>query len=276
VAPSGGWLSVEGTAADTVLGYEIFKRVPTVIDYAGRTLTFFQPRAFQPPAGVAPVPFRFADHLPEIDGSVDGVPARLHLDTGSRSTVDLTGPFIQKHGLVEKYASRREATTGWGVGGPARSRLARGKVLVLGNQTLRDPLLFLTTQTRGAFASEYYDGNVGGGILRRFTVTFDYAHQQLWLVPNGELSTPFTFDRSGMFLALEGNGFAVKDVTAGGPADRAGLKAGDVLLRVNGKTPAQQPLPRLREWLKTAAPGTKVPVELPGGRKLTLALEDLV
>ncbi len=276
VASSGGWPAIEGVESDGLLGYEVVKRVPTIIDYGRSQMTFVKPEAFHGPAGVAGVSFRFADHLPEIDGSLDGLPARLHIDTGSRSTIDFTGPYVEKNKLVAKYQPKWEATTGWGVGGAARARLARAHTLTLGNQTVKDPVVELTTQTKGAFASEYYDGNVGGDILRRFSVTLDYAHQTLWLAPNANMGTPFAFDRSGMFLALDGDAFVVKDVTANGPAAKAGLKAGDRIQRVNGKTPKELPLPRLREWLKSAAGGTKCAVKLEGGRELALTLEDLV
>jgi hypothetical protein len=276
VASSSGWPAIEGAQSAGLLGYEIVKRVPVIIDYSHRSITFVRPEAFRAPASVRPVAFRFADHLPEIDGSIDGIPARLHIDTGSRATIDLTSPFIEKNKLFEKYASKWEATTGWGVGGSARAKLARAHALVLGNQVLKEPIIELTVQAKGAFSSDYYDGNVGGEILRRYTLTLDYAHQQLWLEPNEANAEPFVFDRSGMFLAVEGGAFVVKDVTANAAAAKAGLKAGDRIVSMNGKTPKELPLPRLREWFRSAAAGTQVPVELAEGRTLTLTLADLL
>jgi hypothetical protein len=276
VASSGGWPAIEGAPSDGLLGYEVVKRVPTIIDYEHRQVTFVKPEAFRSPTTVQPVSFRFAEHLPEIDGSIDGIPAKMHIDTGSRSTIDLTGPFVEKNNLIAKYNPKWEATTGWGVGGPARARLARAHTLILGNQTVKDPVIELTAQSKGAFSSAYYDGNIGGDILRRFTLTLDYAHQNLWLEPNATMASPFVFDRTGMFLAVDGDSFLVKDVTAHGPADNAGLKAGDHIVRINGKSPAEMPLPRLREWIKSTAPGTKVPVKLSRGRKVMLTLVDLV
>jgi hypothetical protein len=276
VASSAGWPAIEGVDSDGLLGYEVVKRVPTAIDYEREQMTFYRPGSFQGPTAAKPIAFRFAEHIPEIDGSIDGLAARMHIDTGSRATIDLTGPFVEKNKLVEKYAPRYEATTGWGVGGAARARLARAHTLALGDQIVQEPVIELTSQTKGAFASAYYDGNVGGEILRRFTLTLDYAHQKLWLERNGLASKPFAFDRSGMFLAVDGDAFVIKDVTAKGPAAAAGLKAGDHIVQINGKSPKDWPLPRLREWLKTTPAGTTLSVRLSGGAGVSLKLEDLI
>lgn len=275
VAASGGWPAIEGVPSDGAVGYEIAKRVPVIIDYARREITFVRPDAFRAPAH-PPITFRFMEELPEIDGNIDGISAHLLLDTGSRGTVNFTGRFITANNLFEKYPARWEATTGWGVGGASRSSLARAHTLVLGDQTLAAPVIELTAQKKGALANGYFDGNVGGEILRRFTVTLDYAHMQLWLEPNAAHETDFAFDRSGMFLARDGDDIVVKDVTPRGPAATAGVKAGDHLIRVHGKDLREQPLPRLREWLRSAAPGTRVRVEIRGRAAITLTLADLI
>lgn len=80
----------------------------------------FDPRG----AGTA-VPFKFYDHLPQVTGSIDGVPALLDIDSGSRNEIGITAPFVARHKLRDKYAKGVSAITGWGVGGPSRSYVAR-------------------------------------------------------------------------------------------------------------------------------------------------------
>jgi hypothetical protein len=73
-------------------------------------------------------------------------------------------------------------------------------------------------------------------------------------------------------LGLEGDSSVVQSVVAEGPADRAGLRSGDRLLKLGPTTISS--LTDLRKILDRLKPGDKVPVALQRGEKmLTLELE---
>lgn len=74
----------------------------------------------------------------------------------------------------------------------------------------------------------------------------------------GVMIQPVTEDLAKAFGLQDHSGALVGDVTPGSPADKAGVKTGDVILRFNGKavTGSQQ----LRLMASQTAPGTKVPV----------------
>ena len=65
-----------------------------------------------------------------------------------------------------------------------------------------------------------------------------------------DLATAFKLDRT--------TGALVGDVSAGGPADKAGLKSGDVITQFNGQT--VQDASQLKLRVAETAPGSKVPV----------------
>jgi membrane-associated protease RseP (regulator of RpoE activity) len=111
----------------------------------------------------------------------------------------------------------------------------------------------LSTQETGAFTNRYLAGNVGGGVLERFTVTFDYPRRVMILEPNGREADPP--DRSGMWLNAFDRAFRVEAVTPGGPAADAGLAVGDRVLAVDGRPVSELRLPDLRDRLR-GAPGT--------------------
>ena len=205
---------VEGVDEAGMIGYEFFARFITRFDYGRHTITFFDKRYFDPKdAGVA-VPIRLYHQFPEVLGSYDGIPARFGIDTGSRMTVMLTGPFVRAHHL-------REKTTG------------------------------------GAGAAEAFPNNIGGGLLKRFVVTFDYDHNLMYLKPvRGSVADLDSFDRSGMWINRSAAGFKVVDVAKGGPAEAAGLKAGDQIVAVDARPAAGVDLVGLREALRDDAPGT--------------------
>jgi predicted aspartyl protease len=277
--PLAGLAEAEGMDVDGVVGYEVLKRFIARVEYARRRLTFTLPAAFrEPPAGTV-VPFTFDGQTPQVEGEVDGVPGKFTIDTGSRASLTLNRPFAEEHGLQAKYAPQLEALAGWGVGGGVRSAFTRVKSLKLGNVEIPAPVTDLALSQKGAFANRYLAGNVGGGVLRRFDVTFDYGKQRLIFEPNASFATPDSYDRSGMWLNREGAGFAVKDVVAGGPAAAAGLKVGDAVLAIDGRSAGELRLPEVRERLRESPPGTEVRLTVESGgksREVTLVLRDLV
>ena len=283
VFPMGAFADVEGVKEDGLIGYEVFKRFIVRVDYEHHTLTLTVPSAFTYQGNGTKIPFVFNSHIPQVDGAIDGLTGKFDIDTGSRSSLDLLKPFVEKHDLVAKYNTKLEAVTGWGVGGASRSLVTRAKMLQLGSDgasvEVHNPVTELTLQSKGAFISPYYAGNVGGGVLKRFNITFDYTHQLLIFEPNANYDKPDVFDRSGMWINKAGNAFEVLDVVAGGPAAEAGIKVGDKIAAVDGKPAAQVSLPDLRTRFKTEAPGTKVRLTLDSGgqqREVEITLRDLV
>jgi hypothetical protein len=271
--------NVEGLPMHGLIGYEVFKRFVVKIDYENSRLTLMMPSSFSYSGSGTAVPFKFNGHVPQVEGEIDAIPGKFDIDTGSRTSLTILAPFAEKHNLKAHYGAKVQAVVGWGVGGPARGLVTRANVLKLGNVTVENPLTELSLQTKGAFTDPYVAGNVGAGVLKRFNIIFDYNRQQLIFERNANYSLPDNYDRAGMWLNQENGAFQVVDVVAGGPAEEAGLKSGDSILAVDGKTPAQLSLLAARTKFKSDPPGTKVRLlVLSGGNKkeLTITLRDLI
>ncbi|HVP67906.1 MAG TPA: aspartyl protease family protein [Anaeromyxobacteraceae bacterium] len=278
VYPMGQLSDVEGLSVDGLIGYEVFKRFVVEVNYGSSQLVLMLPSAFRYQGKGIAVPFQFNNHIPQVEGALDGLPGKFDIDTGSRSSVDLLGPFVVQHDLRKKYATTSVLVTGWGVGGPARSYVTRARELRLGEVVVRDPVLLLSAQEKGAFSDPYVAGNVGGGVLRRFNVTFDYGAKRMYLEPNANDRVADSFDRSGMWINAGNPGFAVVDVLAGGPADAAGIRAGDRIVAVDGVDASRMSLSETRELLRTRKPGAEVRlvVEASGKRReVILVLREL-
>jgi hypothetical protein len=263
------------------VGYEIFRRFVVRIDYETSRLTLSDPERFVYAGAGTAVPFKFNEHVPQVEGEIDGIKGPFDIDTGSRSSLDLFAPFVEKHKLKGKYRPRFEGVTGWGVGGPARSALARANVLKLGSVEIKRPVTELTLQTTGAFTDQYGAGNVGAGVLKRFNLVFDYGRRMIYFERNANDARPDVFDRSGMWINVtEGGGsFDVVDVIADGPAARAGLAAGDHIVTVDGVKADELSLPELRRRFTSDAPGTRIRVEFERAGKVAPAeviLRDLI
>ena len=247
----------EGANEKGMIGYEFFARFITRFDYGHHTITFIDKKYFDPKTAGMPVPMRLYHQFPEILGSYDGVPGRFGIDTGSRMPLLLNKAWAAKNGFPKPGTKTLQAQTGWGVGGPTHSLVFKGGVLKLGDVTIDHPLTMVSTDKGGAGSVELFPSNVGGGVLKRFAVTFDYDNSTMYLKPiQGHVEDLDTFDKSGMWINAVPEGFKVIDITKGGPAEGAGLAKDDVITAINGKSAAGMNLPELRQKLRTEKSGT--------------------
>jgi hypothetical protein len=276
---SPGWVAIEGADSSGLLGYEFVKRAVLSIDYAKRTMTFTKQQAFHPPKDAAPIPFTFNAHVPMITATLDGFTGEFQLDTGSRGALTLMYPFATANGLIGKYHATRRATVGYGVGGPSKALLARASKLTIGTVSIDAPVAEIVTDKGGAAESARVAGNIGGDLLKRFTVTLDYAHLTMWLEPNQLASQREVFDRSGLWIArAKDGGIEVADVATESAAANVGIVAGDEIVSVNGKPAKDVALYELREEFKSAT-GTQFTLTVKsnkGERRTTLTLADQI
>jgi hypothetical protein len=272
--------SIEGIQVDGMIGFEYFSRFAVRLDYGARSMTTTDFAHFDAKDAGAAVPFKFYEHLPQVTGSIDGVPALFDIDSGSRSEVDITGPFVARHKLRDKYVKGVSTITGWGVGGPARSYVARLPSLTLHGIEVDDVVAGLSESKGGSFSDANYDGNIGSGLLKRFVVTFDYPHQVLYLQRlSPQPADAGRFDRSGMWINAAGDAYEVKSIAANSPAAEAGLAEGDLITSLNGQRAVAEKLSDARSMLRTLPAGTEVSVTFKRGaseQRTTLELRDQI
>ncbi len=259
VLPLNEMSNVEGVDETGMVGFETFRRFVTRIDYGAKTMTLIQPGAFDPKDAGTPIPIAFNDRTIEVQATYDGVNGHFIIDTGSRASLTLNGPFVTSNGLRAKAGKGVEAVDGWGVGGPSSAFVSRGHALMLDGYDIKGPVVEMSTDKGGAFADASIAGNIGAGILKRFVVTLDYGRSLMYLKPvAGTVADLDTFDRAGMWINNSAKGFEVVDVTKGSPAEKAGLMKGDVITAVDGTPGEEIKLYDLRQRLRDGAPGSEI------------------
>lgn len=108
-------------------------------------------------------------------------------------------------------------------------------------------------------------GSIGGDLLKRFTIVFDYASSKMYMKPNKHINDPFYYNKSGIVIRQDGEAneknnnnkliknlkennfisyvdltyllapeFIIDHVREDSPAAMAGVLKDDVLLEVNG------------------------------------------
>ncbi len=274
---------VVGEKIGGLLGLEFFERFVTQIDYAANTVTFQDPRRFSTAerhAAGTPVPFKFYEHMPQVAGRFDGIPALYDIDTGSSQTVTMTRPFVERTGLRARYPAAVTLVDGFGTGGATRSTIVRAASLTLGSEEIVRPAASLSTAQHGAFSDPVYAGNIGNGALRHFRVTFDYAHETMYLaaVAHPDLSA-YGYNRTGIIVVLEHGNLKVVDASPGTPAAEAGIRVGDFVTSIGGTNVNRQSLRETKQMLKKVAVGTALPIGIRRNgveQTVTLVPRDLV
>ena len=156
--------------------------------------------------------------------------------------------------------------------------MARLPGVRLGAYEFTDIVTTLSESTSGSLETEALAGLIGGDLLKRFRVFFDYGAQEMILEPNVEFDAPFVYDASGLRLVAENlERVTVQAVLANSPAEQAGLRAGDVLGKVD-ETPANDyTLNDIRELLTEAGSSTTLSLKRDGETfEVALRLEVLI
>lgn len=258
VVPLEALSEIEGVPFQGIVGYELFKRLVAKVDYETRTLTLSDPAAWTPAGAGTAVRFVFNGTVPEIAGDIGGVAGSFDIDTGSRTSVGLYGPFVLRHGLRARFTPSIETVTSWGLGGPSRGTVARVKRMRLGPIAIDNVVVDMSRQTQGVLSHAAPSGSVGSGLLKRFTVTFDYLRQRIYFAPTTQSAMADRYDRSGLWINQTPGGFKIVDIVARSPAADAGLREGDTIVTVDGAPAASLSLGNLRDRLRDAPAGTEV------------------
>jgi hypothetical protein len=264
---------------DGIVGLDVFQRVVVKHDYIRKILTFTVPDHFNYRGSGVVVQFDRPRQIPVVEAELDGVPGKFGIDTGARSSLLLYTPFVESNQLKAKYGAKLEGVTGWGIGGPVRSLLARAGVLKIGGIVVRDLVIRLSTQKGGLTTSSEMAGLIGPDVLSQFNLIVNYSHNRVILEKNRQYGRRDSYDRAGIWMGQEGDHFKVVDVIAGSPADDAGVKPGETILAIDGVSTSRLVLPDVRERIRREAIGRKMKILLQSEgmqRTLVLMLRDLV
>lgn len=259
---------------DGTIGYGVLQHFVVRVDYQDHSLTFMRPGTFDPVDAGQALPLTFYKHrLPVVAGSIDGLQGHFFVDTGaSPFSLILSSAFVRAHRLDARYRATPAMVSGVSTGGDISTRTARGGAFRMGGLTVANPVVTLSTSKAGFAASKTVDGDIGGRILSRFTVTFDYPQGKIYLKPDTNYGRPMNNDRSGMSLLATGNahaGVSILGVMPHGPAARAGLRPGDVITAVNGVPASEIGNIKFAAMLRNDAPGTRIKLTVRDDHKLT-------
>ena len=224
-----------------IIGYDLFRHFVIDIDFVARQIALYDPKTFRYHGSGQSVPLIVqADGAIYVEASIavanqHPIQGQFVIDTGSNNTLMLARPFVEQHRLLESVGPTAPARGG-GVGGEIQLAFGRVKGLQIGTFAIANPVVAFIT--KGEIADSGKSGNIGGKLLRRFRVIFDYSRQRMILEPNRFFSEPDEADMSGLALIAEPPDFKtimVTRVRPNSPAAEAGLMPQDVITAVDGE-----------------------------------------
>ena len=220
---------------DGLLGLSFLRRFTFRLDYQQKLLSFASPASSNLTGGGSVLALQHEAPPLVVLAEVDGIPAKLVVDTGSSRALILRSWFVEKHKLRERYPKRLSLVTGVGLLGQMNGEIARLQTLRLGDYTVTN--VFAEFETKANTWPGDFAGFVGAQILSKFNLTFDIAGRRLWIEPNANYtmeSPPPASVRSGLVCLPKGTNWIAQDLIAGSPAAEAGVRPGDHLLEING------------------------------------------
>jgi hypothetical protein len=224
-----------------ILGYELFSRFVIEIDYANLLLVIHHPDTFKPRRKFREISIKVEDTKPYLEACLTmndstRLPVKLMIDTGASQPLMLSLNSNQGITVPTKHV---KGYLGRGLSGDIYGAMGRVALLEFDKYSLAEVISSFPEDSSiyQAFSERGQNGNIGGELLKRFRVIFDYANEKLYLDKNSHYRKPFSYNMSGISLMAIGpalNIFIISNIVQPSPASKAGLKEGDIILSVNG------------------------------------------
>lgn len=229
---------VLGKKVSGMIGMNFLRKYVVQVDFDKGTLLFLQPMEEQHPDWGIELAIKY-DSLgwPQITGLVlKDIEVDLVIDTGANSTGGLESEIF-KHTLSEKELKTSEVLFAT-ASGVIRKREMRIKSLSIGSLNYADIIL-----------GEANMSHLGLLFLSRHIVTFDFLNNRMYLKKGKWFKKNDETDMSGLHLLRISNQTVVYSVDEGSPAQKAGIRANDIILKVGDKDANTYDILELRRLL---------------------------
>ena len=230
--------SVYGIKIDGIIGYSFFSRYIININYDFLQINVFSKGEYSYSrsgfmlypmfTGLPMQSLEFTDSRKFVQ--------RFYLDTGAGLNFLLSESYLNDSAVLKKRRKPPVVTQAEGVGGKMSMRLTTIKHLKVGPYRFRHVPTFLFKDEFNVTNYPFVGGLLGNDILRRFNITFNYAKQQVHLVPNLHFKDEFDYAYSGLSIYFIDEKIMVDDVVPGSPAEKAGFKKEDIVVAINNNT----------------------------------------
>lgn len=283
-----------GIPVNGVIGYHFFKDHPIAIDYISKKITIYENmdllkrkiRKFDE------IPITIEKEKPYLNADVEMTnekkDSKLLIDLGNSDAIwlfpTLIKDFVYNRPNIDDFLGR-------GFNGDIYGKRSRIHNFYLGDFKFEKPLTAMPDEFSIQHVNLVKDrkGSIGGEIMRRFSVVFDYPNNKLYLKKNRNFDDPFHFNMSGLDFRQDGLQwqedrvkidtratagsskvneayredsfqykfslkpiFSIAGVRKDSPAYTAGLKKDDRIISINGDKTSDMTLEKIFEIMKSS------------------------
>ncbi len=269
-----------GIPVHGIMGYDLFRDFIVEVNYSSRKIKLHNPQLYKyrDRRKTQTIPLIVERRKAYVEGTVlmkdtANIPVKLLVDTGSSDALWL---FPEPEKGLEIPEKNYEDHLGRGLSGDIFGKRSKINGVRIGDFELDEAKVAFPylESFQGLDNMGDRNGSIGGEVLKRFNMVFDYARGLVTLKRNGNFKDPFQYNLAGIDLQHNGlryiaesiadvNGIVKEDkadtfgnvqillenktrlslvpeivvsgIRAGSPAAEAGLREGDVILAVNGK-----------------------------------------
>lgn len=226
-----------------IIGYDIFQRFIVDVNYRQEVVILTLPSERRKYRHYTSVPIKIEKSKPFIRCNAKNdnseVAINMLVDTGASHSALIDFNVIEG---IDPPDTCIQTNLGRGIGGEIPGTLGRLQKFSIQHHEFEDVLV--SAPMKGAYNKLIKrgsrEGTIGGQLLKRFRVVFDYSNERIFLKKSSFYKKPFEYDMSGLSLNATGkklDSIIVERVYEGRPAANAGLKKGDIILSINGHSP---------------------------------------
>jgi PDZ domain/Aspartyl protease len=263
-----------GTEVSGILGYELFSRFVVKVNYKRKVLELMKTTRFKAGRKYQVLPISIEDTKPYLIAEVQvndtaRIKVKLLVDTGASHGLILDP---ESDPQIKVPARSIHSIIGQGLGGVIRGQIARINSLNLGIYKIPDVIANFPDansymDSLRSSLTIFRNGTIGGDVLSRFTIVFDFPNEKMYFKKNSFFSKKFYLNLSGITVKADGpflKTYIVTDVRNGSVAEVADLRRGDTILYINSVNAEELSLNNVI-GLFNSSPGKKVTLVIERG-----------
>ncbi|MEM6722366.1 MAG: PDZ domain-containing protein [Bacteroidota bacterium] len=286
-----------GVPVHGIIGYDVFKDFVVEINYSSEKIKFYSPETYiyKECKKCEDLPLTFRNNKPYIDVAVaieenkePDIPVKLLIDSGGSDALWL---FEDEEKQINVPEKKFDDFLGKGLSGSIYGVRSRVKKFNMGKFSFENAKVAFPDSTAITYVRNFKErnGSIGGEILKRFRVIFDYRNARMRLKKSRYFADPFRYNMSGIELQHNGmrvvqevkkrstpltnydrqtssgeinvvfehyntfnlvKAYEIAEIRKDSPAALAGLQEGDVIISINGRTVDKMSLSRVTGMLQ--------------------------